>query len=100
MGKWWWLDWPPYHWSRAEQDAVSQLGLATGAVFLLLIVPQFMFLRPAIGNSGAAALFMTIPTLIVSLLLARPISTAFWPKVIQAGDEKAAERLAKQDVRE
>jgi hypothetical protein len=100
MTKWRWLDWPPYRWSRPEQDAVSQLGLTAGTVFVLLTIPQFVFLRTPIWNSGFVALLTTVLTVIGSLLVARPICNALWPDLIRAGDENAAERLAREDNQE
>jgi ABC-type glycerol-3-phosphate transport system permease component len=100
MDKWWWLDWPPWRWSREEQNAVSQLGLAAGGVFILLSIPQLLFLGGAVWNSTLIALVTTVVTLVVSLFLARPICNTFWPEVIRAGDEKAAARLAAQESNE
>jgi hypothetical protein len=41
-----------------------------------------------------------IPTVFASVLSARPICTELWPDLLRAGEEKAAERMAKEDARE
>jgi hypothetical protein len=99
MDKWWWLNWPPWRWSREEQNAVSQLGLTAAAVFVALSLPQLLFLRGPLWNSTLVALITTVATLFISLLSARPLCNAFCPEALRAGDEKAAERMSREDAR-
>jgi hypothetical protein len=94
MGKWWWIDISASSLSREEQDAMSQLSLTAAGLFLFFTVPQFIFLPTYFQHDAVLALLLGVPTLLLSLFLARPICTALWPNVIKAGDKKAAARLA------
>jgi hypothetical protein len=93
MDKWWWLNRLDIRWSREEVFARSQLAGVAGVVFVLLEIPQFVFL-PTRWNTIPVTLIAVIPTVFASVFAARPICTELWPDLIKAGDEKAAERLA------
>jgi hypothetical protein len=98
MDKWWWLNWLDVTWSREEILARSQLGGVAGVVFLLLEIPQFILL-PRSWNTMPVAVMLAIPTVLLSVLAARPICAELWPELIKAGDEMATKRMANNDTK-